>query len=125
MSTGWRLNEFCKNACMLILTVSGNKCQLFVPEAICLGVKLSVEGTSVKPNKIDAISKTLVPRSLTKLRSFLGTAGLFKKWIKMFAVVAKPLYELYKKGVVFGMKDLKRLKAFKELKLCLQSAPIL
>jgi hypothetical protein len=51
--------------------------------------------------KIEAIESWPVPQSITQVRSFLGLAGFYCRFVKDFNTIATPLHELTKKGVVF------------------------
>jgi hypothetical protein len=51
--------------------------------------------------KIEAIESWPVPQSITQVRSFLGLAGFYCRFVKDFSTIATPLHELTKKGVVF------------------------
>ncbi|KAL0309019.1 UNVERIFIED_CONTAM: Retrovirus-related Pol polyprotein from transposon.6 [Sesamum radiatum] len=64
------------------------------------------------------------PKNVSKVRSFLGLAGYYRRFVKDFSVVAKPLTNLLKKNAPFNLND-KCAQSFEELKKRLTSAPIL
>ena len=78
----------------------------------------------VDPSKIKAIENWVTPRTPTEIRQFLGLAGYYRRFIKNFSKVAKPLTALTQKGVSFDWED-KQETAFQTLKQALCSAPIL
>nr|XP_043633041.1 uncharacterized protein LOC122604182 [Erigeron canadensis] len=78
----------------------------------------------VDPTKIEAISKWEQPKTPTEIKSFLGLAGYYRRFIQDFSRIAKPMTELTKKGVKFVWTDAQE-KAFQTLKTKLCEAPIL
>ena len=62
---------------------------------------MSAEGIRVDPVKIEAVVNWKPPRSVTELRSFLGLAGYYKRFVKGFSVIASPHTKLLRKGVMF------------------------
>ena len=76
------------------LKIKPKKCRLFRRETEFLGHIISGEGVKVNPDKIAAIRDWPVPECVTELRSFLGTASYYRKFIAQFATIAAPLHEL-------------------------------
>ena len=74
--------------------------------------------------KIEVIDKLPPPKCVKDIRSFLGHAGFYKRFIKDFSKIAKPLCKLLAKDVVFEFDDA-CLDAFNTLKSALVSAPVL
>ena len=88
--------------------------QLFAKLSVCdfwlkgvsfLGHIVSVEGIRVYPVKIEKIVSWKLPRNVTKVRSFLGLAGYYRRFIKGFSVIASTLTKLLWKGVKFEWDD--------------------
>ncbi|XP_059291973.1 uncharacterized mitochondrial protein AtMg00860-like [Lycium ferocissimum] len=94
-----------------------------VKEGIVLGHKISEKGIEVDQAKIDVISKLPPPISVKGVRSFLGHAGFYRRFIKDFSKIANPMCKLLEKESKFNF-DEKCIKAFEELKLRLTSALI-
>ncbi|TQD68979.1 hypothetical protein C1H46_045488 [Malus baccata] len=95
-----------------------------VQEGVVLGHKISAKGIKVDRAKVDLIVKLLPPTSVKGVRSFLGHAGFYRRFIKDFSKIAKPLSDLLQKDVVFEF-DSECLSAFNTLKNLLTSAPIM
>lgn len=89
-----------------------------------LGHVISKEGVSTDESKVEAILQWPPPVNVKELRSFLGLAGYYRKFIKYFAVITKPLTELLKKGV-FYVWTTDHDMAFTTVKQALSSAPVL
>ncbi|KAL5562825.1 hypothetical protein UlMin_032572 [Ulmus minor] len=106
------------------LVLNWEKCHFMVKEGIVLGHKVSQEGLEVDKPKIETIEKMPPPTSVKGIRSFLGHAGFYRRFIKDFSKVAKPLCSLLEKDKVFCF-DENCLEAFLELKKNLSSAPII
>lgn len=75
------------------------------------------------PSKLDSINQWLAPSDVKQLRSFLGLACYYRKFIHHFAVIARPLYDLLKKGAVFLWTPL-HSEAFETLKSALMNSPL-
>jgi hypothetical protein len=86
-----------------------------VTEGVVLGHKISSEGMEVDRAKVEVIEKLPPPTNIKGVRSFLGHAGLYRRFIKDFSKIAKPLSNLLNKGTQFLFDEL-CLKAFLELK---------
>ncbi|KAH1077140.1 hypothetical protein GYH30_052585 [Glycine max] len=99
------------------------KCHLMVQEGIVLGHKISMRGIEVDKAKIDVIDKLPPPVNVKGVKSFLGNVGFYKRFIKDFSKIAKPLSNLLNKDVVF-LFDEECLKTFNTLKTNLMSAPV-
>ncbi|KAL0302447.1 UNVERIFIED_CONTAM: Retrovirus-related Pol polyprotein from transposon [Sesamum calycinum] len=76
------------------------------------------------PTKVKAIMEWEPPKNVSEVRNFLGLAGYYRRFVKDFSVVAKPLTNLLKKNTPFNWND-KCAQSFEELKKRLTSAPIL
>ena len=79
---------------------------------------------SPDPKKVEAVSKFPVPRNPKDVKSFLGLAGYYRKFIKQFSAVAKPLNELLKKDIIWKWTS-KEQQSFDNLKEILTSSPVL
>ncbi|KAL0313697.1 UNVERIFIED_CONTAM: Retrovirus-related Pol polyprotein from transposon, partial [Sesamum calycinum] len=101
-----------------------NKCEFWIEEIAFLGHVVSKEGVQPYPAKVKAITEWEPPKNVLEVRSFLGLAGYYRRFVKDFSVVAKPLTNLLKKNAPFNWND-KCAQSFEELKKRLTSAPIL
>ena len=105
------------------LVLNWEKCHFMVQEGIVLGHWISARGIEVDREKIEAIEKLPPPSSVKGIRSFLGHAGFYRRFIKDFSQIAKPLSNLLVQGIPFEF-DSQCLHAFTVLKDKLISAPI-
>ena len=85
---------------------------------------MSASGVSVDPGKVEAVMSWERPKSVFEIRSFLGLAGYYRRFIKDFSRLATPMIRLTRKEVKFIWDDSCE-RAFQELKRKLTSAPIL
>ncbi|XP_023191351.1 peroxisomal trans-2-enoyl-CoA reductase isoform X3 [Xiphophorus maculatus] len=76
------------------LKLSPEKCKFFQSSVRYLGHIVSDKGVETDPEKIDSLKSWPVPRNLKELRSFLGFAGYYRRFIKDYAAIVKPLNEL-------------------------------
>lgn len=76
------------------LKLSPEKCKFFQSSVRYLGHVVSEKGVETDPEKIESLKSWPVPRNLKELRSFLGFAGYYRRFIKDYAAVVKPLNEL-------------------------------
>ncbi|CAN6588637.1 unnamed protein product [Malus baccata var. baccata] len=95
-----------------------------VVEGIVLGHLISNRGIEVDKAKIDAIEKLPPPTTVKSVRSFLGHAGFYRRFIKDFSKISRPLCNLLAKDAPFVF-DEACLEAFKKLKTLLTTAPII
>ena len=124
------------------LKIKPSKCHLLRKECSYLGHVVSAEGVATDPSKTKAIQSWPCPQSEKELRSFLGLAGYYRRFVKGFSKIAAPLHALLsKEGCQKGRKwrrptaqqqqifqekwDAKCTKAFEELKQRLVSPPVL
>jgi len=106
------------------LVLNWEKCHFMVQEGIMLGHKISKRGNEVDKAKLDVIDKLPPPVNVKGIRSFLGHAGFYRRFIKDFSRIAKPLSNLLNKDDVFVFND-ECLEAFNTLKVKLVSAPMI
>ena len=97
------------------LMLNWDKCHFMVKEGIVLGHRISERGIEVDKGKIETIEKLLPPSSVKGIRSFLGHVGFYRRFIKDFSKIAKPLLNLLVQGEPFEFDD-QSLKAFLFLK---------
>lgn len=88
-----------------------------------LGHIISADRVAVDPNKIKAIQQWDKPKTLKGLRRFLGLAGYYRKFVKNFGSIAKPLTNMLKKDCFVWTPTVE--EAFEKLKLPLISTPVL
>ncbi|RVW84176.1 Retrovirus-related Pol polyprotein from transposon 17.6, partial [Vitis vinifera] len=100
------------------------KCEFWLDRISFLGHVVSNDGISVDPGKVDAVANWRRPSTMTEIRSFLGLAGYYRRFIEGFSKIALPLTKLTQKGVKFEWSDDCEC-SFQELKNRLVSAPIL
>ncbi|GKA48345.1 putative nucleotidyltransferase, ribonuclease H, partial [Tanacetum coccineum] len=106
------------------LVLNWEKCHFMVKEGIVLGHKISGAGIEVDRAKIDVIAKLPYPTNVKGVRSFLGHAGFYRRFIKDFSMISKPMTQLLMKDVRFDFfDDCKR--AFNILKEKLTTTPII
>ncbi|KAL2087309.1 hypothetical protein ACEWY4_018368 [Coilia grayii] len=89
-----------------------------------LGHIISSDGVKADPAKVEAIRQWPVPKTQTEVRSFVGLASYYRRFVRGFAEIARPLHQLTEKGRRFKWTEVCQA-AFEQLKLSLMSAPIL
>lgn len=80
------------------LYAKDSKCCFVMDKVEYLGHFISGTGVETDPRKVAAIEKWQAPKNVKELRSFLGLAGYYRKFIKNYAVISKDLTDLLKKG---------------------------
>ncbi|XP_070679273.1 uncharacterized protein [Malus domestica] len=106
------------------LVLNWEKCHFMVKQGIVLGHIISEEGIEVDKSKVDLVRHLPSPTSVREVRSFLGHAGFYRRFIKDFSKISQPLCRLLQKEVAFEFDDACST-AFKQLKEALTSAPII
>ena len=101
-----------------------SKCDFWSREVKFLGHVVTSEGIAVDSSKVEAVSNWQKPKCVFDIRSFLGLAGYYRRFIKDFSSIALPLTKLTRKGIKFEW-DEKCTEAFERLKRLLTTAPVL
>ncbi|XP_040361824.1 uncharacterized protein LOC121049224 [Rosa chinensis] len=106
------------------LVLNWEKCHFMVKQGIVLGHIISKRGIEVDKAKVDLVRYLPYPTSVREVRSFLGHAGFYRRFIKDFSKISRPLCRLLQKEVAFEFKEDCK-DAFNALKELLTSAPIM
>ncbi|GJV58402.1 reverse transcriptase domain-containing protein [Tanacetum coccineum] len=106
------------------LALNWEKNHFMVKEGIVLGHKISKKGIEVDKAKIDVIAKLPHPTTVKGIRSFLGHAGFYRRFIKDFSKISRPMTHLLEKNTPFIFSE-ECVQAFQTLKKKLTEAPIL
>jgi hypothetical protein len=85
---------------------------------------ITAEGIEVDPSKVEAISKSKQPSNVSEIRSFLGMAGYYRRFIKGFSSIAKSMTELLKNDNKF-VRTPECEESFHVIKKKLTIAPVL
>ena len=101
-----------------------SKCSFFQSQVKYLGHIISSEGISPDPEKVKVMRRLQAPKTVREVRSIVGMASYYRRFIPHFSEIAKPLTELTKKNSRFVWSE-DRQQAFKTLKECLSTAPVL
>ncbi|KAK1603043.1 hypothetical protein QYE76_037675 [Lolium multiflorum] len=78
-----------------------SKCEFWLQELIFLGHVVSAKGVAVIPEKVQSVLDWKTPKSAKEIRSFLGLAGYYRRYIENFSKIAKPMTDLLKKDKKF------------------------
>ena len=89
-----------------------------------LGFDISARGVEPSQSKIDAVASWPRPTSVKDVRSFLGLASFYRRFVKGFSQIARPLTDLTRDTVEWHWSEQEE-RAFNQLKQALVSAPIL
>ncbi|XP_024948443.1 uncharacterized mitochondrial protein AtMg00860-like [Citrus sinensis] len=100
------------------------KCEFLLEKVIFLGHVVSKDGILVDPSKVEVVSQWSRPTNAKEVRSFLGLAGYYRRFVEGFSKIAMPLTQLTKKNVKFAWTP-ECEKSFEELKRRLVTAPML
>nr|GEV20235.1 reverse transcriptase domain-containing protein [Tanacetum cinerariifolium] len=107
------------------LALNWEKSHFMVKEGIVLGHKISKKGIEVDKAKIKVISKLPHPTTVKGIKSFLGHAGFYRRFIKDFSNISRPVTHLLEKNTPFFVFSDDCVQAFRTLKEKLTEAPIL
>lgn len=106
------------------LYIKLSKCSFAKQQLDYLGHIIGTNGVATDPSKVKAVQEWPVPRNLRQFRGFLGLAGYYRKFIRHYGILAKPLTELLKKDVPFQW-SISEQHAFDQIKQLLVQAPVL
>ena len=106
------------------LQVDIQKCEFHAKQTKFLGFIIGIDGIRVDPNKISVVADWEEPSTVRGIQSFLGFCNFYRRFIRNYSRISKPLSRLIKKEVQFAF-DATCKRAFAELKKRLLSAPLL
>jgi transposase InsO family protein len=106
------------------LKLKPRKCRLFARETEYLGHTISEAGVAASSEKTRAILEWPTPRCVTDLRSFLGTASYYRRFVRGFATIASPLHRLTESQAQWAWTA-EHEDAFQQLKAVLADTPVL
>ncbi|KAL0540408.1 hypothetical protein IC582_024645 [Cucumis melo] len=101
-----------------------SKCEFWLKQVSFLGHVVSKDGVSVDPAKIEAVTGWTRPSTVSEIRSFLGLAGYYRRFVENFSRIATPLTQLTRKGAPFVWSKACE-DSFQTLKQKLVTAPVL
>src|SRR3954462_3237354 len=101
-----------------------DKVHLLLSQIKALGYIVNGQGITTNKAVVEDLLKFPAPRNQSGVRSFLGLAGSYEKFIENFRIIAEPLYMLLRKDVDFSWGEIQN-KAFEIIKSKLASAPVL
>jgi hypothetical protein len=105
------------------LFVKRSKCVFGLKSVECLGHIITSAGVSTDPTKISAVQAWPISKNITKMRGFLGLAGYYRRFVKDYGKICRPLFDNLKKGEFHWGPD--QLIAFETIKKALYSAQVL
>ena len=82
-----------------------SKCQFWLDKVAFLGHVISTDGVSVDPQKIEVMVNWKALKNVSKVRSFLGLAGYYRKFVEGFSKISTPLTKLTRKDVKYDWVD--------------------
>ena len=118
-----RLREVFERLRHAKLKLGATKCTFAAKEVSYLGHRVTEEGLLPDPSLLAAIRDIPPPKTATEVRSFLGLAGYYRRYVKGFAAIAAPLHALTRKDAFFHWSE-DCQAAFDQLKARLTTSPI-
>ena len=118
-----RLREVFESLRHAKLKLGATKCTFAAKEVSYLGHRVTEEGLLPDPSLLAAIRDIPPPKTATEVRSFLGLAGYYRRYVKGFAAIAAPLHALTRKDALFHWSE-DCQAAFDQLKTRLTTSPI-
>ncbi|KAM0955914.1 hypothetical protein ACFX2A_024750 [Malus domestica] len=95
-----------------------------VSHGLVLGHIISEKGIEVDKSKVELVSSLPIPTTVREIHSFLGHAGFYRRFMKDFSMISRPLCRLLQKDVTFDMNE-ECVVAFNKLKELLSTAPVI
>ncbi|XP_021800761.1 uncharacterized protein LOC110745017, partial [Prunus avium] len=106
------------------LVLNWEKCHFMVSHGLVLGHIISEKGIEVDKSKVELVSSLPLPTTVREVRSFLGHAAFYRRFIKDFSRISRPLCSLLQKDATFDMNE-ECVVAFNKLKELLSTAPVI
>jgi len=101
-----------------------SKCDFWMSKIKFLGHVIYAQGISIDPSKVEVVLQWERPKTVTEIRSFVGLAGYYRRFIEGFSKIVAPLTQLTRKDRPFAWTE-QCERSFKELKRRLTNAPVL
>nr|AAV31273.1 putative polyprotein [Oryza sativa Japonica Group]AAV31377.1 putative polyprotein [Oryza sativa Japonica Group] len=101
-----------------------SKCEFWLSEVKFLGHVISSGGVAVDPSNVESVLSWKQPKTVSEIRSFLGLAGYYRRFIENFSKIARPMTRLLQKEVKYKWTE-DCEQSFQELKKRLVTAPVL
>ena len=101
-----------------------SKCEFWLKQVDFLGHVISTEGVAMDPAKVESVLSWKQPKNVSEIRSFLGLAGYYRRFIEDFSRIARPMTQLLKKDKKFEWSEACEA-SFQELKRRLTTGPVL
>lgn len=106
------------------LLLQPEKCSFLKTSTNFLGHVITRDGVKPDPSKVEAVKRFPRPKDCKELKSFLGLAGYYRRFVKDFAQIARPLNDLQKEGVDYFWGEAQE-EAFEKIRDILTSEPVL
>ena len=106
------------------LFIKLSKCEFLQEQVEFLGHRIGKNGLAVSPDKVKDVREWRTPKDVSDVRSFLGLANFYRRFVKDYSLIALPMSELTKNDVKFVWGD-EQQKAFDTLKDKITTAPVL
>ena len=88
-----RLHQFLQRFCEATLKINPTKCAFFQTKVQFLGHVISKNGLEADPEKVKAVQNFPIPQNQTDVKSLLGFCSYYRRYIKNFAMIARPLHK--------------------------------
>ena len=98
------------------LKIEIDKCEFLKWEIKFLGHIVTHQGIKPNPKKVECVSNYPLSKTAKQIKQFLGLSGYYRKFIKNYSRIAKPMTKYLKKDVKVDIKDPKYIKSFEPLK---------